>query len=237
MALGLKATQAMPDSASVFRQYEKRIDHFAFGILVLEVFFALWRGPDQEDAVNGQEKVALITAQKAWRHFWAEAVGLFQTFHSEGLSATRQALVQANILSKYKDKLTSICSALRQAHDAVQSSLLALVFKIAAELVDPQGAMCWQEIKALLDDNEAVMGHAKLRANANADAKKLAAVEEGSTMVPAIEDGAWSWSKALESIASWLATRLTRNVLDLALSSEKKPKRKHCSQRKKCALC
>jgi len=89
----------------------------------------------------------------------------------------------------------------------------------------------------LLDDNEAVMGHAKLRANANADAKKLAAVEEGSTMVPAIEDGAWSWSKALESIASWLATRLTRNVLDLALSSEKKPKSKQSSQRKKRALC
>jgi len=232
LAMGLKATQA-----PVFRQYEKRIDHFAFGILVLEVFFALWRGPDRQDAVDDQEKAVLVTAQKAWRNFWAEAFGLFQKFHSEGLSATRQALVHANILSQYNDKLTALCSALRLAHDAVQPSLPALVLKIAAELVDPQGTMCWQDIKASLDDSKAEIEHAKVRANAEADAKNLVTVQQGSTLVPAIEGEAWNWSKALESTASWIATWLTRNVLDLALAEEKKPTRKKNSQRRKSALC
>jgi serine/threonine protein kinase len=225
MSLGLKGTQAMPDSALVFRQYEKRIDHFAFGSLVLEVFFALWRGPDREDSVNGPERAALVTAQKAWRNFWAQAVGLFQKFHREGPSATRQALVQGNILSQYKDKLRVLCKALRLAHDAVQSDLPALIFKIAAELVDPQGAMCWQDIKASFDDSALVTGHGKVRANAEAHAKNLAAFRHRN------------WSKAVQSSAGWVATRLTRDVLGLALVGDRKTKIKKGLHRRKSALC
>jgi serine/threonine protein kinase len=231
LALGLKATQAMPDSASMFRQYEKRIDHFSFGMLVLEVLFALWKGPDQENTMDGHEKAALVTAQKAWHEFWGEAVGLFQKFHGKGLSATRQVLVQANKLSQYKDKLTALCSALRLAHDAVQSSLPALVFKIAAELIDPQGVMSWQDIKASVDDTEAAIGNSKVGAN------DLASTPQGSSSVPATGDEAWNWSNALESMTSWVAQRLTRNVLDLALAGAGKPKRKKRSQRRKAALC
>ena len=146
-------------------------------------------------------------------------------------------MVKANVLLQYKNKLTALCSALRLAHDAVQPSLPALVLKIAAELVDPQGTMCWQDIKASLDDSKAEIEHAKVRANAEADAKNLVTVQQGSTLVPAIEGEAWNWSKALESTASWIATWLTRNVLDLALAEEKKPTRKKNSQRRKSALC
>mmetsp|Transcript_94007 Transcript_94007/g.186390 ORF Transcript_94007/g.186390 Transcript_94007/m.186390 type:complete len:595 (-) Transcript_94007:185-1969(-) len=237
MALGKKATQAMPDSTVMLRQYEKRIDHFSFGILVLEVLFALWRGPEWEDAMLGQEKEALATAQKAWRDFWAEAVGLFQKFHGDGPSATRRALIQANVLSQYKDKLTALCSALRLAHDAVQSGLPALVFKIVAELADPQGTMCWQDIKASLDDTEAAFGQTKVRSNTEADAENVASAQQGSALVPATEDAAWNWSSALESTASWVAMRLTRNMLGLALVGTDKPKIKKGSRRRKTALC
>jgi len=230
MAFGLKATQAMPDSASMFRQYEKRIDHFSFGMLVLEVLFALWKGPDREDAMDGHEKAALVTAQKAWHDFWGEAVGLFQKFHTKGLSATRQVLVQTNKLSRYKNKLTALCSALRLAHDVVQSSLPALVFKIAAELLDPKGVMCWQDIKVSLDHSEAVIGNSKARAN------DLAAAQQGSPLAPAIEE-AWNWSNAVDLITSWVTMGLSRNVLDLALAGAEKPKRRKGSQRSKAALC
>jgi len=239
MALGLKATQAMPESASMLRQYEKRIDHFSFGVLVLETLFALWRGPESEDAMNCEEMAAFATAQKAWRNFWAEAVGLFQKFHGEGPSATRRALVKANVLLQYKNKLTALCSALRFAHDAVQSGLPALVFKIAAELVDPQGTMCWQDITVLLHDSEAAIEQAKVRANAEADAENLAAAQQGSALVPTAENRAWSWNSALalESTASWVAMRLTRNVLDLALAGTDNSKSKKGPRRRKTVLC
>jgi hypothetical protein len=231
MALGLKATQAMPDSALTFSQYEKRIDHFSFGVLVLEVLFVLWRGPNREDAMNGHETAALVTAQRAWRDFWTEALGLYQKFHGEGLSATRRALVQGNVLSQYKDKLTALCLALRAAHDTVQSSLPAMVFKIAADLIDPQGVMCWQDIQKLLDDGKAPNEHANVRAN------DLATGQHGLASLPAVQDGARNWTSALESAASWLTTKLTHCVLDLALAGTEKPKRKTGLQRRKAALC
>merc|ERR1719329_1128689 len=75
-AYGPQYLDSHPD-AGLRRQYEARLDHHAFGVLVLEVFFALWDGEP-----SGLE--AMTQARSAWRTYWTRAYGFFQRFHGDG---------------------------------------------------------------------------------------------------------------------------------------------------------
>ena len=64
MVYGLRHLEALPD-ASLLRQYEQRIDHFSFGVMELEVLFALWNGPEEED-VGGPQDTRVQALTRAW---------------------------------------------------------------------------------------------------------------------------------------------------------------------------
>lgn len=151
MVYGYKYLDAHPDP-SFLEQYKYRMDHFSFGVMALEVFFALWKGPESEASRSlGAEQVhALSKARAAWRAFWTDSVGFFQMFHTKGASTTRQTLARSQAMTKYADKLKNLTQALHQATKYNQHSVVATVLEISADLVDPRGSMKWQDLTGLL---------------------------------------------------------------------------------------
>ena len=151
MVYGYKYLDAHPDP-SFLEQYKFRMDHFSFGVMALEVFFALWKGPESEAAGGlGAEQVhALSKARAAWRAFWTDSVGFFQMFHTKGASTTRQTLARSQAMTKYADKLRTLTQALQHATKCHQHSVVAAVLAISADLVDPRGSIKWQDLTGLL---------------------------------------------------------------------------------------
>lgn len=166
LAYGHKYLEAHPD-ANLKRQYKYRIDHFAFGVLALEVLFALWRGPeesaisaetpceaveqDDEHATAKLRRQALQRARSAWHTYWAGVMGLFQKFHAEGAVVVRDLLARSQTISRLADELRLLCSALRAAA-ALQptGSVTASVLQIAAGLLDLRSLLSWQELPSML---------------------------------------------------------------------------------------
>jgi len=151
MVYGYKYLDAHPDP-SFLEQYKFRMDHFSFGVMALEVFFALWKGPECEaSGILGAEQVhALSKARAAWRAFWTDSVNFFQMFHTKGASTTRQTLARSQAITKYADKLKTLTQALHQAAKCHQHGVVAAVLEISADLVDPRGSMKWQDLTGLL---------------------------------------------------------------------------------------
>jgi len=151
MVYGYKYLDAHPDP-SFLEQYKYRMDHFSFGVMALEVFFALWRGPESEvsGGLSAEQVHALSKARAAWRAFWTDSVGFFQMFHTKGASTTRQTLARSQAMTKYADKLRTLTQALQHATKCHQHSVVAAVLAISADLVDPRGSMKWQDLAGLL---------------------------------------------------------------------------------------
>jgi serine/threonine protein kinase len=177
LAYGHKYLEAHPD-ANLKRQYKHRIDHFAFGVLALEVLFALWRGPeepatsaetqgeaaelgpqDDEHATTKLRRQALQRARSAWRIYWAGVMGLFQKFHAEGAVVVRDMLARSQTISRLADELRLLCSALRAAA-ALQptGSITASVLQIAAGLLDLRSLLSWQELPSMLPSHSSGKG-------------------------------------------------------------------------------
>jgi serine/threonine protein kinase len=153
MAFGLKGLEALPDK-SIQRQYTVRIDHYSFGVLVLELLFALWCGPENEADIKGDQLLVITEAMRAWRCFWTDAMVFFQKFHCEGASSTQQALAKSSAISNFMQKQTVLCAALRVAAKKLQHSVVSSVFAIAADLIDPRGTMDWQDIPQILAETK-----------------------------------------------------------------------------------
>jgi len=149
MVYGYKYLDAHPDP-SFLEQYKFRMDHFSFGVMALEVFFALWKGPESEGSLGAEQVHALSKARAAWRAFWTDSVGFFQMFHTQGASTTRQTLARSQAMTKYADKLRTLTQALQNAAKCHQHSEVAAVLAISADLVDPRGSMKWQDLRGLL---------------------------------------------------------------------------------------
>jgi len=177
LAYGHKYLEAHPD-ANLKRQYKYRIDHFAFGVLVLEVLFALWRGPEEtvtsaetqgeaaeqttqedEHATSKLRRQALQRARSAWRTYWAGVMGLFQKFHAEGAVVVRDLLARSQTISRLADELRLLCSALRAAAALHPTgSVTASVLQIAAGLLDLRSLLSWQELPAMLPSHSSGLG-------------------------------------------------------------------------------
>lgn len=143
---------------SFLEQYKHRLDHYSFGVLVLEVFFALWKGPEAEakGGLAAGEVNALSMARAAWRSFWTEAMGLFQMYHRQGAAATRQGMAHSQATSRYAQKLHGLCTALRQAREQQPSSAFAKIFEAAADLIDPCGTRSWHDLLRVVQPVEAM---------------------------------------------------------------------------------
>jgi len=225
MAFGSKSLEALPDT-SIRRQYIERIDHYSFGVLVLELLFALWCGPEKEQEAKGDQLLAITGALRAWRFFWTDAMGFFQKFHSEGASSTQQALAKSSAMSNFIQKQTVLCAALRVASRKLQGSVVSSVFAIAADLIDPRGTMEWPELPQIL---------AKTESPSTADVPGCP--EQGLAGATCVVDASPSVATSLESAMGWLAVALTRGVLDLAWVGADKPKGKSKRRKSKAAIC
>lgn len=144
-------------SSGICHQYKDRIDHYGFGVLTLEVLFALWHGPSQETG----EVDAMAVAQAAWRTYWRTAYGLFQRFHSsDGYLKLREELVGSEEISEMMTQHAALCSALRAAaKNALEADGMPVVGLLASapvllaavELIDMQGSLPWSLVQEQLD--------------------------------------------------------------------------------------
>jgi hypothetical protein len=140
-------------------QYTQRLDHYSFGVMVAEVFFALWMGPIefQREVDKSPEMVRwrenLEKAVKAWRTFWTTAVSFFQRFHRQGATGIRHYLRVGHIHT-LAEQLFSLCGALREAANCAPEGDLyrsvSVVLKSIAELIDPKSTFKWQELQQRL---------------------------------------------------------------------------------------
>lgn len=157
-AYGHKYLEGHPDQ-TFKRQYEERIDHYSLGVLVLEVFFALWEGPDAEVTADVDALRGLTEAHAAWRAYWSDAYNFFQQFHSEGgkgVLALRERLVRSQDLVHFVSKLRTLCSALRSAVSLCKSkTAIAPLLWIAADFLDGGGSIFWSQVPVLLEDGAA----------------------------------------------------------------------------------
>lgn len=154
-AYGHKYLEGHPDQ-TFRRQYEERIDHFSLGVLVLEVLFALWEGPDTELVADIDTMRGLVEVRAAWRAYWSDAYNFFQQFHSEGgkgFVALREGLVRSQALVHFVAKLRTLCSTLRSAVSLCKSNTtIAPLLWIAADFLDGGGSILWSQLPVLLKD-------------------------------------------------------------------------------------
>ncbi|CAE7206559.1 Src42A [Symbiodinium sp. CCMP2592] len=93
LACGHRYVANHPDSCWA-NQYAHRLDHYSFGMLMLEMLFALWKGPkaDEDDWAESGElseqakswRSSFLTTRSAWKAWWKKCVHLFQSVHNEG---------------------------------------------------------------------------------------------------------------------------------------------------------
>jgi serine/threonine protein kinase len=216
MVYGHKYVNNYPDP-SFLQQYMKRIDHFSFGVLALEVLFTLWHGP----AAQGMKGDAhpMVQVWKAWRVFWTEAVSFFQKFHAKGAAATQQSLSRSGAIARYVQQLKVLCASLRTASASIWTTCqtAASVFKISADLLDPCGTLTWKSLPAQLPLVTQALAAKKRQQRRSVSVGGLASRRP-------IE--ARPWSGVVESSVGWIAMSLTRGMLDLAWTGACPPPKK-----------
>jgi len=157
-AYGHKYLEGHPDQ-SFKHQYEERIDHYSLGVLVLEVLFALWAGPDAEVVADVNTMRGLVEVRVAWRSYWSAAYDFFQQFHSEGgkgVLPLRERLMRTQDLVHFVSKLRALCSSLRSAASLCKSqSNISPLFSIAADFLDGGGSICFSQVPVLLENGAA----------------------------------------------------------------------------------
>lgn len=157
-AYGHKYLEGHPDQ-SFKRQYEERIDNYSLGVLVLEVLFALWSGPDAEVVADINTMRGLAEVRLAWRSYWSDAYDFFQQFHSEGgkgVLALRERLVRTQDLVHFVSKLRALCSSLRSAASLCKSQYnISPLFSVVADFLDGGGSIFFSQVAVLLESGTA----------------------------------------------------------------------------------
>jgi len=148
------------------RQYRERLDHFAMGVLCLELFFALWDNTDSDSlaATPGQDSStggvtgtpaansaasAVQEVRKSWRHFYSGAVQFYQQFHRRGPSAFRQMLMSSEAVSQYARAAKVLQKACRACASRFQDRSFSPVLAASADLLDAHGTLSWQQLPEL----------------------------------------------------------------------------------------
>ncbi|CAJ1460503.1 unnamed protein product [Effrenium voratum] len=184
------------------QQYANRLDHYAFGVLICEVFFALWQGPEElgvsQEADVAEWRKALETARTAWRRYWTTCVGLFQRFHSTGAAGIRHYLAGGHLDSLGEQlhglvrHLTAVSECPLPEGDTYKR--VTVLLKAAADLVCPKSTFKWQELQMrlaeLTDEPMVRKSHSRRRRLSTAPAatiqKAVDTIEEEKT--PSVSD-------------------------------------------------
>lgn len=130
------------------RQHEERLDHFAFGVLQMEVLFALWEGP-----MSDPQGAHVVAVRDAWRSYWSLSFRLSQRIHECGGRQMQQELMRSQDLNRLVSLLRALCNTLRSAahgEAASEPHRAAPLFFVIAELLDPNGRLSWEDIPKAL---------------------------------------------------------------------------------------
>eukprot|EP00439_Symbiodinium_sp_Y106_P078687 s31_g17.t1 len=166
LTCGHKYVACHPESCWV-KQYAHRLDHYSFGMLILEMLFALWKGPeaDEEDWAQSGElsdqvkswRSSFLTTRSAWKAWWKTCVRLFQSFHNGGAHALRDEFLVNRNPNKKQLAIDDHCDFLSATvkeiaapcTDVPEGELykkVSFVLQVASELINPTGKTRWQEI-------------------------------------------------------------------------------------------
>lgn len=137
--------QALDRQPCTLKQYTEKIDHYATGILALEVFFSLWQQPagscSQKDQAAHQ---AFKPARNAWRKYWEQAVQLWQDAQEcSSFAQLQKAMIREQSVHHLNMSLRELKIALRQlASKAIGGSQGLL--KIIVDLIDDTSTTSWK---------------------------------------------------------------------------------------------
>ncbi|CAK0847599.1 unnamed protein product [Prorocentrum cordatum] len=146
LALGFRHVAGHPNSGFQ-HQYLSRIDHFAAGIMGLEVLFALWDVAALEGPCSH-----LLEAHAAWTEYWSGIIVLFQQFHRQGAADVRDRLLRSltDGLGAIVHRLFLLRQTLRRAAVHRDSGRCAALLLVLADLIDERGTVAWGEVPAML---------------------------------------------------------------------------------------
>jgi len=131
----------IPGNLTFQRQYVSRIDHYATGILALELLFGLWSGEDA-GAAPGMEQL-----RTAWFDYWSLKLKIFQTFFQKGVDQLRTFL-QSQGLRQMVDLFAVLKRALREA--AALNPQHSDILHKCEGLISEAGNTAWSEFRANL---------------------------------------------------------------------------------------
>jgi serine/threonine protein kinase len=144
LAYGHKYLESHPE-LGLLRMYKERLDHFAMGLLSLELLFVLWDGIDAVDTEDKGISDALDKARIAWRSYWSRALLLYQQFFNKGPSKLRP-LLAGGLLTQLVKSLQTLVDALRTAAASGIAAPAGRVLAIAAELLDCNSMISWADV-------------------------------------------------------------------------------------------
>jgi len=134
-----------PD-ARVRNLYVERLDHYSFGVLLLETFFELWGGAVRDPDCGA----AMMKVHAVWRSYWAHSCSLMTRIF-ESADLLRNQMGRSRELQLFSATHRILCSSLRDAAvaEAAGTELSALLLLIV-ELIDLHGTVSWEQVPAFL---------------------------------------------------------------------------------------
>jgi hypothetical protein len=148
LACGHKYLESHPEFGYL-RQYKERLDHFALGLLSLELLFCLWHGADGPAPEDRVMVDAFGKARTVWRTYWSQALWLYQQFFAKGPNKLRQVLA-CGPLAQLVESLRALIAELRVAAAAGIDTAAGPVLAVAAELLDCNSALTWADVPRTL---------------------------------------------------------------------------------------
>jgi serine/threonine protein kinase len=146
LAYGHKYLESHPEQGFL-REYQERLDHFALGVVSLEMLFAL---EDRSSEADGSKAAAAVNkARVAWRRYWTKAIELFQGFFIKGPNNLRP-LLAGGLLTQLVGLLQDLIVKLRGIAATDIDPFVGSVFSVAANLLDRNGTLAWSGVQEAL---------------------------------------------------------------------------------------
>lgn len=145
-AHGASYLEQHPD-AGLRNLYLERLDHYSFGVLLLETFFALWGGASVDPSCSE----AMIKAQATWHSYWVQACALMKRVFGDA-ELLRDQMVRGRELQLFSASHEALCSSLRAAAAAeggAGNTELSVLLLLAGKLIDACGTVSWDQVPIL----------------------------------------------------------------------------------------
>lgn len=138
------------------RLCQERLDHYSFGVLLLELVFGLWDGSSDGDHDLAGVLDQLVGARVCWQTYWSltnSLAGNIQHGKSD-LSRLHDDIVASGLQSAFATAHQKLSQVLRSAAGANFSGQAATeivpLLATAADLMDPSSTVSWVQLPEVL---------------------------------------------------------------------------------------